>query len=743
MYRIRVLLLTLTTVVSAVVASSVYAAFTIFSVSLAVPDVLCNIKTGVATGVGAGTCASSIAACDGVTDDSVAFTSFNSWAVGTWQASHTGLIGITWSGTCVITGNTIACGTSSNFKCPFSNIKNLVVIGIGSAGITGNYVSLAGSGLVQDNAHSARTTTAVFGDTCVTLSDPTKAALFTANNYAIMTGFDLQGLWNIPFGFPPNLHYFDYVLVSSVSSTLNCDGTNGASVSFLTTPLTNAYKSTWPNYNTGNNFEIDAGGPATLYYLDPSWNTTVEFRNLTIERPGNQIYAIGKSVIYRNSIFTGSLCAVPTQNQTWQAIGSYFSSCNLEVDKLVGSMVISGGSQHIIQVQSSSVNLLSVSNSTVDQLQGTPKNFVGIDSTFTLFRPGAFAYGRSDSSVCTRCIINSISMNGVADTGRGAGITNFYAMNSGVISYPNGTTVLAVANNGSGKPRLTVFSTVGFATGAAANISNTCMVSINGTSGSITVVDGTHIDLLSATLGTVCATPQGYVSNTAPQWAVPGTNVFWTGPAGFETLFRIVDVTQDATNTYIQTNLAGGFPSVAGLSGLRVHSAPKFTCPGCTGSDTSIASLAVAPVNAPLYSYQTYTFTGLVGAVVQPKFTMLGNLSSLSINVTNAYVGAGALSFNVSQFNNWPILKFDGTFSNYAPIVNAKISGNRAITLSGVSGTQSGDSGLVVPDAVQSWFVDQSNSGSIYSADVSGVCPGVNCPSVTITIQTDQGVVNP
>src|SRR5262249_50127376 len=149
-------------------------------------------------------------------------------------------------------------------------------------------------------------------------------------NYSLMTGFDIQGVWKANYGYPPNLHYFDYVEVSSINAT------TGA-VCF-TTPLTNTYRSTWPHYADGSAFEVDQGGPATLYFLDPSWNTTVEYRGLRIEQNNFQTYAVGKSVTYKDVAFTGGNCGVPTQNLLWQAINVDMTNCNMEVDKLNGEI---------------------------------------------------------------------------------------------------------------------------------------------------------------------------------------------------------------------------------------------------------------------------------------------------------------------------------------------------------------------------------------------------------------------
>lgn len=767
------------------------------------------------------------ALCNGTpTTDAAKFVAFNTWALANQGTSQVQL--------------TIPAGANCVFEDQSAffwakGINNLLVLGDGATltnpSTTQQRFVLGGTGLIQDASHSARTATVSAGSSCVTLSTPAQTSLFTVGNYALMTGFDLQGIWKGNFGYPPNPHYLNYVIVASK------DVGHSGEVCF-TSSLTYTYKSTWPHYADGSPFEIDQGGPATLYYLDPSWNATFEYRGLTIVNDSWQTYANGKNVTFRDVTFTGSNCGIASQNLIWSLINVTGTSCDIEADKLVDTIIITNTTINQLDFQSSSINQITANNLTVlDSFFGTPKVANISNSNMSKFGPGAHSYGRSDETTCTTCAIASFLPKGIADVTCGGLAVNIgCSMSSGVISYPNGKTVsnattggactgggngcvrltlnnstglvtgqvinivglasfdtnlTAVTNNG-GNARLTVASTSNFSTGQFVVIAGASGTpGVNG-SHQITVVNGTTVDttvpfvatgvtgncssggacmsvgtseanggnrLLAVVNGTTVDLPgitflSSYVSggdlgNLAPRWAVPGTNVFWTGTQTAEALFQVIDVTQDANNTYIQTSMVGGFPtlpgSVAGLIG-KVHPAPKFTCTGCTG-DAGLMSLAGAPAQAPLYSYTSHTYTGAVGGSVQPIYTAWGVISSLTMNVTNAYVGAGTLSFSLSQFNNWETTKpSDGSVYSYnlsggGPIVNAKIAGSRVITSAGVTGTQAGDVGLPVPEAIQ--FGDASKSGSIFSTDVSGVCPGANCPSVTVTIQTNQGVVNP
>ena len=232
--------------------------------------------------------------------------------------------------------------------------------------------------------------------------------------------------------------------------------------------------------------------------------------------------------------------------------------------------------------------------------------------------------------------------------------------------------------------------------------------------------------------GGVITSPNGL---GAPRWAVPGTNLAWSGQFANETSFRVIDVTQDSTNTYIQTNLAGGFPSVPLASGklfIKSHPSPKFTCTNCTGSVDAV-DLSQTPAGAPIYSYSSRSYST---SATLPSFAMWGTVQSIEINVTSAYTGAtNPLKLETVS----DTIKPDFTSVFFDGFVNLRQGGDRLITPSGVTcngsgGPCSGDTALTLPDP-SSWL--SNTVGEVFSAGFSGSL------AVTVTIQTDQGVVNP
>jgi len=355
------------------------------------------------------------ATCNGSGNDNSAFTAFNTWALN-WQQSNSGLIelDIPLGAVCMFTS-----GGGGNFFA--KGIKQLKVTGYGATlsdnGGAGNGFFLGGAGEFNDNAHSARVATVAAGASSVTLLTPSQTSLFTFGNYALMTGLDMQG-----YGYPSNQRFFEYVKVASINS--------GTGVITFTAPLTNSYESTWPLYTPGGAFQIDEGGPATLYALDPSWDTQVEYDGLTIAQQG-QTYANGRSVTYKDVTFTGSGCGVPTQDMSFAFENVSATNCDIEVDKLIDSLTIASSTIRQLLFQSASVNTFTMSSSTItNTMNGSPIDTHMNNVTIANVAPGAYAYGESDEFDCTNCVLSNVTPLGFSTSFSSAG----YTMQNGVIA---------------------------------------------------------------------------------------------------------------------------------------------------------------------------------------------------------------------------------------------------------------------------------------------------------------------
>lgn len=611
--------------------------------------------------------------CNGVADTAPNFKTFNTWALAN-QGTKQVVLTIPNGSTCLFNSSQSYANGISNAWA--SGINNLIVEGTGATitSVGGQGFTLGGKGVCQKGLTdaagcSARINSVSPGATTVTLTSASFAAgyisRFTVNKWIMLGGLDIQGLWNAPYGFPPNNQFFEWRQITAVNT--------GTGVITLDRPVTNSYLSTWPNYNGGNNVEADQGGPATIWTVDDTWNAVHEYRGLTMSQSG-QINGNLRNLTLRGVTFTGTGGGnIPSQNESWAAVNTNYGSNSMEVDKLIGTMTMDNVTIAGIQFQSSSVDQFFLKNSTVTTMSGSPKKSDITDVSIGSLKLGAVAYGVSDGYFnCLRCAVTTFDY-------QGGGI--FQNDNPAVTSMASG--VISFANTAE--------------TGAQ---------------------------------------PPGRIY-------VPNTNVSFAAPGYLSTgIFRVTGITQDPTNVYVQTNQAGGFPTIGSPIQYRTQPIPAFTCDACTGDPILVAMgvQAGATPGAPLntYSFRSYAPTsaqGLLGTL-----SAQGKIVSLTIDVTQAYTGSGAATLQVGgQFNNLVTVN-QATWTNFtfAPQINLKQAGTRVITPSGVTcnGVSaptgcSGDSlGTALPNAV--WI--QTNLTPYMGSTLSG---GVN-PLFTMTIRTDQ-----
>jgi len=370
------------------------------------------------------------------TDDASKFMAFNKWAREN-QAGKQVVLTVPKGANCWFGSSVWSTSVSLN-NAWAAGISNLVVEG---AGATINSVGGAGfwlggrgvcqAGIAAANGCSARIETAQAGAKQIALTPSSLAAgyisRFPVGKWLMLGGLDTQGLWKAPYGFPPNQTFFEWRQVTGVDTATG--------VITLDRPLSNTYLSTWPNYNQGSNFEADNGGPASIWAVSDTWNSTIEYRGLTINQEG-QTYSPARHVTYRGVTFGGGHGGIPTQNETWAAINSIFANVNLETDKLVGTMLMDGVTIKQIVFQSSSTDLFIMRNSTVtSRLDGGGKRTEITDSKLNNYGPGIWAYGGTDgATICTRCNIATFNFDfGIFQNDH----LSAYSMRGGVISFPN------------------------------------------------------------------------------------------------------------------------------------------------------------------------------------------------------------------------------------------------------------------------------------------------------------------
>ena len=166
-----------------------------------------------------------------------------------------------------------------------------------------------------------------------------------------------------------------------------------------------------------------------------------------------------------------------------------------------------------------------------------------------------------------------------------------------------------------------------------------------------------------------------------------------------------------------------------------------------TGSNSAIAFNG-CPAQSPMYSCQNFTYTGGASGTT-PGFTpaLWGVLNTFTFTNNAPYTNTGALTWQISQFNNWPMLKTDLTIVTYGAspngqaIVNTRLPSScsplsactRKLTASRTTNTQTGDTITVPPSGAL--FGGPASSGPIFSANTPS-----ESPQVTIGLMTTQNV---
>src|SRR5262249_2124414 len=135
---------------------------------------------------------------------------------------------------------------------------------------------------------------------------------------------------------------------------------------------------------------------------------------------------------------------------------------------------------------------------------------------------GNAGYGRSNEVIISNSNVDNVAYQGALEKD----VNLKYSMSGGRITIPSNRRVTGATDNGSGLIRLAVDSTVGYTTGKETTITiGTGSQACAGT-WVITVVDPTHVDLQGSAFGGTCA---GGMGSTPLSWAIPGTNVSWSG----------------------------------------------------------------------------------------------------------------------------------------------------------------------------------------------------------------------
>jgi hypothetical protein len=239
----------------------------------------------------------------------------------------------------------------------------------------GVQVNIRGAALIA-TVNGASSSSPTMTITLLTEADNTK---FVVGDWVMIASSCLQH-----FGFPQNLHIFEYHQIASVSGTTIT----------LETPIKYRHSSTLPNFAPSAT-EV-YGGAATAFLLDPQWDCEHEICGVTFNGArAEQLYYNGKLIKFTECTFDYTT-PTPAGNATYilDRCKVINSGNHIEVDKCVDTIMIrdcpEAGEWN---VQSASVNNYILENSGFIKVSGTGKNCLIKGCAISYLSIGCNGYG--------------------------------------------------------------------------------------------------------------------------------------------------------------------------------------------------------------------------------------------------------------------------------------------------------------------------------------------------------------
>lgn len=186
------------------------------------------------------------------------------------------------------------------------------------------------------------------------------------------------------------------------------------------------------SYHASN---YDLGGPATIWAIDPSFEGVQTYTGLRCTAgPGGVSCGVGSSLIIDGMYFDGSGPSV-SSGILARVRNTQFGSQN-ELDKCLEKAIYENctaiGIKQIL-VQSSSINSLVINGTTMDTLNGTPRNTAIDNCTIGTLFAGALGFGASDATHVQNSTITTIS-----NAGTQLDISSLvYSFGSGIFTVTN------------------------------------------------------------------------------------------------------------------------------------------------------------------------------------------------------------------------------------------------------------------------------------------------------------------
>jgi hypothetical protein len=596
----------------------------------------------------------------------------------------------------------------------------------------------------------------------VTLITPAQASNFYVNSWVALMAIDMQQ--NAGANWNPSI--FEFLRIKSVDAV-------GGVITFYDRMQYN-YRSTYPKFTpgTGTGWSGSVDGPATIVQLNDGFDQELEVRGLNIYGVTEGTIGGMKTVrlidceMYGWAFDSGPSPAI-VRKFTMERCN--FHNCVPEVDKMIDTIEYIDcvfDETSYPRLQTASVNKVLVERcKLMSGYEGTAKETVIKDSFITK----AFTFGPVYGATDRVTFINSY-IGETADSMQEGTIVS-----TTVVTFTNGTLSIPVG----GATAYGTWRAPGGASpagcplpwavpGAKIAICATPTVITNAsTSGTVAV--GATIGLMKAfTVLDVYVDGAGAFSVDTDLPAFPNTAITLTGTVSGNTLTATAVSPADAWPLAGMTITGGTLPAgtvITQIPGVPVnqlgaytlnnsvtigtstaftvtnvmhyqpHSCPRLTVINCTGGRT-VADMAGAPPDIPLYSYFRRAFTGLpINVNTSERFVRLaGNLLSWEINVLRPYTGAAA-----SYVLNIAVFGYKTASGITYPVaigqaVNLKLAGKRTITATAVVGNLAGDTLVAVP-----FWLTGGHACSV-GPSLGGGDTLAMMPYFTMTAQTDQGI---
>jgi hypothetical protein len=622
-----------------------------------------------------------------------------------------------------------------------AGIRSMTLTGAGATTFLIGSISYGAEGGIQPFGDtSARVTTVIAGSTSATLMTTAHASRFTPPCWCCLASVDLQG----GGGYPPNNAFWDYLKVTAVN------GGTGLLTFDRAASLT--HKDNLPMYEPGTGVKASpgaphncaAGGPATLYVMNPDWDIEAVFQQYTmVTDPNRSPNANGRMITFKNVSGPNAGPQGSIQMQ-FKKINCSFPNFSAEVDKQIDSTEITGCTFDYVFMQSASPRNLVMTGSTLTRgFQGGGINTRTSGNTFNgPVSVGVSGFGASNSWISTNDKVPSIIFGGcqIPD------LTIYPTFGGGVIKYPihseparwafpGAWVFFTGANNNNGMPfkvdrietdgdalydALTIGSGSAVLQSATAHWSSADIgkpIKVNGAGsagGSLVTTIAGYTSPTQITLGAAATTPLSastqYVCWGSALIYVPGLNPNWT-------------------------NLPATGGGLRGLQGAPVNWVSFTSTDALSGLDAKDLAQAGAR-NRPLYSYSKRIYnqaswgSGATGA--QPTFNFWGAFTQININVTTAYAGSQANCFLTALARGIRVIQTDGTDLPWSFTIDLKQAGVRTITPGAVS-KQSNDT---IATMAYGWF-----PGSLAPYLETNISSGTTVwPVVEIELIADQGI---